>query len=123
MRFNVNNKRYAGRIIADTYDVNSLEEYFSRYDVRYWEHRRYRRERISGTFDMFFLNAAELAEFRAHLKACRDPKTGAHKLYLSVNNLQTEKEGMFFVDFTLLRTQTAPMIEAYQAFTVTIKER
>ena len=124
IKFKLNNTyEYAYKILAGTYEINDNPPYESYEDGDYVEHRiPLRTNKVSGNFDMRFLDTSEYNTFLTRLAAVKDADTGTYPITLTVNNTQTDYTGDFFLEFKPKRNRTASLKEYMETFTVYIEE-
>lgn len=103
--FKIMGKDYTNKIIQGSFDVNSEDVYSTWTDANNIKHREIYRQRISGSFDMYFSDEESYNEFIADVTAA---KTQAGYCYVGI---MTNNENVFhemvelFVDFSPKRQQ------------------
>lgn len=119
--FKINNTDFAGHIIAGTYAVNLKPVYKDWVDAARVTHRRTYRQKISGSFEMFFRTASEYSSFKS---ACAAALTsnGSVAASLSVNGLIPLASANLFIDYDLTRDRDGNWQDYFKKFKVTIEE-
>lgn len=120
--FKIGASDYSNRVVAGSYSVNSQDVYKSWEDINKIEHREKIRERITGTFDMCFLNISEYDEFNASLEAVKQPDL-SYRVVICDNKKNVVKEIDAFISFTLTRNVNGRWNPIYEKFKVNIQER
>lgn len=123
MTFEINGvSTYQYYIVAGTYEVNQQTEYEEWTDANYTRHRTYKRNSVSGSFDMMIKDTAILSQFISVVEANTDSDTNTVPLTVSVNNKLTDYTGNFFVEFKNVRDLDGGMNDYIKQFTVEIEE-
>ena len=121
--FFLDNNDYSANVVANNYNIN-LEDVVQEWtDGGQVLHRDVVRQRIQGTFTMFFKEAEDLAEFLDRLKAVKTLR-GTYPIKIKVNNDSiTEMQSInAFVDLKPTRHRDLKWRDAYDPFEVTIQE-
>ncbi len=95
MLFTVNAKDYTPFIISKTYKVNRLDVYESWTDANGITHRVVYRQKISGSFDIKFINRSHYSQFLSDLGAVKND--GYHAVSLYLNNMLTSANANVFI--------------------------
>ena len=120
MTFTVNQTDCSANVIAGTYKVNNEPVYKEWDDANYVTHKKKLRDRVVGSFDMFFRTANEYSSFLTTLaSATTNEKT---TLTVSVNNTQTDKTGYFYVTHDAVRDLDGTWTDYIDKFTLNIIE-
>lgn len=120
MTFTVNQTDCSANVIAGTYNVNNKPVYKEWDDADYVTHKRKLRDRVEGSFDMFFRSASDYSAFLTTLaSATSDGKTA---LTVSVNNTQSDKTGNFYVTHESVRDVDGSWTDYIDRFTLNILE-
>lgn len=116
-------KDYSNHVIAGTYEVNNEPQYVSWEDAGHIEHRFKQRDRVVGSFDMFFRTVSDYATFKSDLDTNRSSSNDSVNMTVKVNNLNQDKTINAFVSFSLVRNRDGKWNDYFERFKVTIKER
>lgn len=122
MNFIINNKNYNDHVVVGTHKVNNQELFEPWTDATYREHQVKKRDQIIGTLDLFFRSPGEFSRFHEDVENAKDKNTGTVNITVSVNNLNKDVKGDFFITYELTRTQDGSMEDFYEQFSVNIKE-
>lgn len=123
--FKINNIDYSDHVLADgSYQVNEADVYESWNDANGIEHRAVLRQKIVGTFNMYFEDMNDYIQFLADYRASKDINTHASNIKISVNNPNiAEKEIEAFISFMPTRFKDWSWNEQINQFSVNIQER
>lgn len=121
MVFLVGNKDYSAHVIAGSYEVNNDPQYKEWEDASYISHKLKLRDRVQGSFDMWFRTVEEYEEFKADLDAVKANE--AYTISLTVNNTSEQANIYAYLDFKLVRNIDGAWNDYFERFTVTVKER
>lgn len=121
MVFTINGTDYSGHVLAGTYSVNSAPVTADWTDANGVVHKQKIRDKVSGTFDMWFRT---LTEYNAFLSVLETNTTSALKvpLTVSVNNKNTDHTGNFYVSHAPVRNRDGFWDDYMERFTLTIEE-
>lgn len=114
---------YSNRVIAGTYNVNNNPVYESWIDANGTEHRAKIRDRVSGSFNMFF---RDLTEYNAFVSLIASSKLNDESVLCTVavnNRTPGQYIGYFFMDFKPVRNIKGDWNDFMEQFTVNITER
>lgn len=114
---------YSNRVIAGSYNVNNNPVYQSWNDANGTEHREKIRDRISGSFDMFF---RDITDYNTFVSLIESSKLNNESVLCSVkvnNKAQEQYIGFFFINFTPNRNRKGDWSDFMERFTVNILER
>lgn len=112
---------YSNRVIAGTYNVNNNPVYESWIDSNGVEHRAKIRDRITGSFNMFF---RDITEYSAFVSLIASSKLTDESVLCSVAvNNDAEHTGYFFISFAPTRNRRGDWNDYMEQFTVNITER
>lgn len=121
MLFGIQQTDYTKYIVNPTYQVNQQDEYESWKDADGLKHRVVYRSRISGTFDMKFLDRAQYQSFLTALGTVK--QDGYYTVSLYVNNtLQLEQVDAFIQIEPAMQAQYSNVPEMNK-FKVKVEER
>lgn len=119
--FKVGAGDYSDRVIAGSYNVNSQNVYKSWQDINGIEHREKIRDKIVGSFDMYFPTIDEYDAFRAVLDSVR--KEDLSYTITVVDNIKNEVKTIdAFITFQLTRNRLG-WNDIYERFKLNIQER
>lgn len=118
--FVLNGIDFTDKIIVGSYEVNSSEEYDEFQDGNGKYHRNVLRERISGVFEMRFLNTKEYEAFISHWRAYKI--AGANHVSLFVNNKNAIMPADVFITISPKMTLKGNGTRAYESFKVNVEE-
>lgn len=119
--FKVGAGDYSDRVIAGSYNVNSQNVYKSWQDINGVEHREKIRDKIVGSFDMYFPTIDEYDAFRAVLDSVR--KEDLSYTITVVDNIKNEVKIIdAFITFQLTRNRLG-WNDIYERFKLNIQER
>ena len=114
---------YSNRVITGSYNVNSFPVFINTYtDANGVEHRNKIRDRVEGSFDMYFRNMTEYGTFVTLLNSLKQGDTSV-ACSVAVNNTNATHTGYFFIDFTPTRNRKGDWTDYMELFTVKIKEK
>lgn len=116
-------KDYSNHVIAGSYNVNNEPMYAEWDDANYIQHRFKQRDRVSGTFDMFFRTVSDYAAFKADIDANRSATNNSVVMTVAVNDLNTTKTINAYISYKLVRNRDGAWNDYFERYTVTIKER
>ena len=114
---------YSNRVLAGSYNVNNNPVYESWIDANGTEHRIKIRDRISGSFDMFF---KDITEYNSFVSLITSLKLNDESVLCSVavnNSSINQHIGYFFIDFSPTRNRKGDWSDFMEQFTVNITER
>lgn len=123
MVFKVGNVDYSDHVIAGSYKVNNEPSYKTWVDAAYHTHRQKLRDKVVGSFDMFFRTLAEYEEFMDDIAEAMDDSDDAVSLSVTVNNTSEQKSIYAFIDYKLIRNIDGAWNDYFERYTVTIEER
>lgn len=123
MLFTINNKDYTNNIVAGSYKVNSSPTYEHYEDAKGRTHNIKIRDRVSGSFDLFFRTLDEFNAFVSDFENGRNAMNNYHSVYLKVNNKNVANVYDCFLTFTTSRGLKASMEDYMEKFTLTLEER
>lgn len=122
--FIIGNDDFSSNVLVGTYEVNRHDEFKEIQDANGLYHRLLTRAngRITGTFDMRFLNPADYERFVAS-KAAHKTSGGYYPCTVAVNNELTNVSSNFYIDMSPVRNRNGSGRTVFDTFTVTIEER
>ena len=116
-------KDYSAHVIAGSYKVNNDPQYSEWEDVNHRVHRFKLRDKVVGSFDMFFRTTTEYATFLADLAAAQSATNNSYAISVTVNDTGEQKAIDAFVDYELVRNIDGGWNDYFERFTVKIEER
>jgi len=123
MVFLVGTTDYSAHVIAGTYAVNNEPQFSKWEDTGHRKHRFKQRDKVVGSFDMFFRTLTEYETFKNSLDSNKLSANDAVNISVTVNNTSEQKAIEAFVDYDLVRDRDGAWNDYYKVFTVTIEER
>lgn len=123
MLFGLNNKDYTAHIVADTYKVNLQPVYEHYEDAKGHTHNVRIRDRVSGSFDMFFKTIEEYDAFVKDFKDGKSPLNNAHTITLKPNTTNTEGLYLCFLKYEPTRRLNGQFKDFMGVFTISVEER
>lgn len=119
--FKINNKDYADHIIAGTYTVNFKPIYKEWVDNSRVTHRRMYRQKVSGSFEMFFRTVEDFLTFR---QDCNTTTTanGSIPVNMTVNGFNLVANYNVFLDYEVTRDRDGKWADYFKKFTVRLEE-
>lgn len=123
MVFKVGNVDYSDHVIAGSYKVNNEPSYKTWVDAAYHTHRQKLRDKVAGSFDMFFRTVEDYEAFMEDISDAMDSSDDAVSLSVTVNNTSEQKTIYAFVDYRLVRNIDGAWNDYFERYTVTIEER
>lgn len=123
MLFSINNKDYTGNIVADTYKINSQPKYETYEDAKGRTHNVKIRDKVSGTFDVFFRKMSDYEAFVADLEASKSLINNTHSTTLKPNTDNVGGVYDCFIKYEPTRKIDGTYKDYMGVFTVTVEER
>lgn len=123
MLFTLNNIDYTANIIADSYKINSQPVYESYEDAKGRTHNVLIRNKVSGSFDMFFRTMTEYNEFLSDWNAGKSQLLNTHTVYLNPNNINEDGVYQCFLKHEATRRLDGRYREYVGQITVSVEER
>lgn len=119
--FKIGTSDYSNRVIAGSYSVNSQDEYKSWKDMNGKEHHEKIRDKIVGSFEMYFPNIDEYDSFRAVLDGAKQTDL-SYRIAVCDNKSNEMKVIDAFITFQLTRNRLG-WNDIYERFRLNIQER
>lgn len=116
----VNGGDYSANVIAGTYTINTEEVYVEWKDANHVRHRSVIRERLVGSFDMYFNTIEEYQVFANDIS--RNKHSGKNAIQLMNNKTGVLKTINAFVEFETTRGRRFDWKDTINRFTVIIEE-
>lgn len=120
--FKVGIHDFSDHVIAGSYSVNSQDVYKSWTDINGEEHRDKIRDRITGSFDMYFGNIEEYEDFIGKLEAAKQSNL-SYEVALCDNRTNELKVRPVFISFQLTRNRDGSWNDLYERFKVNVQEK
>lgn len=121
--FKIDFKDYSQHVVAENYKIN-LEDVVQEWtDGGQVLHKDVVRQRVSGSFKMYFPTEASLQEFLSYL-ASKKTIRNTYPVSLKVNNsdISNMVNKEVFIDFKPTRKRDARWQDAFEVFDVNIQE-
>lgn len=120
--FKVNNTDYSSKVVAEEYAVRSVPQFKSWQDANGREHRSVYRDKISGSFTMYFPTITDFDNFCALLDSVQKNDT-SYPCTVWVNNKNTNATSDFFIEFDAQRYRDLKWADQVGQIKVSIEER
>lgn len=122
MTFLVGSTDYSAHVIAGTYEVNNEPVLYEWTDARKILHSRKIRDKVVGSFDMFFRTVTEYNAFKSVLDDAKSSTDEAYTLSVTVNDTAEQETITAKVSFKLVRNIDGAWNDYFERFTVNIEE-
>ena len=119
----IGNVDYSNHVIAGSYNINQKIQSSKWDDANYRTHKFKQRDKIVGSFDMFFRTVTDYEGFKAHLDDAQAPDDDSYSISLTVNNISEQRRINAFIDYELVRDIDGKWQDYFRRFTVNIEER
>jgi len=121
--FKIGNSDFTNNIIPGTYSINLEDVGYSWQDGLMVTHKAVIRQRLTGSFDMFFKTAEE---FHSFVTACKNNKQSNNtvRVNLVANNDTTNAllSRHVFIDYKAVRDKDATSHDYFKQITIAIEE-
>ncbi len=121
--FKISTTDLTGNVVQNTWDVNNLPVYKTYKDANEETHRRFLRNKISGTFQMVFKDLTDYATFKGLIDSNRSASNFTVPCTVYDNMSGTQVSINAFIDYKLAVRQTVGLREYMEPFEVTIEEQ
>lgn len=121
--FIVGDKNYTKHIIVGTYAINNKPVYKTYTDSNGHTHRFKIRDKVVGSFEIFFKTAEEFNDFSADIKDNESDVNFSIPVTVTVNNTGEEKLINAYVEYEPTRYLNGIREDYFEKFKVTIEER
>lgn len=121
--FKVGTTDYTGNVVQNTWDVNKLPVYKEYKDANEEKHKRFLRNKISGSFKMVFKDLTDFAAFQTTLDNARSATNFTVFCTVYDNKHSTTETINAFIDFKPGLRQSVGLEEYIEPFTVTLEEQ
>lgn len=120
--FKVGLTDYSRNVVGENYSVQSNDEYETWTDANGKEHRSAYRQRISGTFELYFTNEAEYLSFQSVLE---DNKRADLTYPITIYDSRTgnEEDIFAFINYNITLYRNPAFVDRVEQIKVTIKEQ
>lgn len=122
MTFTVDSTDYSGHVIAGSYKVNNEPQYQIWTDANHQIHKIKLRDKVVGSFDMFFRTISDYDTFKGHLAAVKNTDN-SYSISVTVNNTSAQANINAYVDYQLVRNIDGAWNDFFEKYTVSIEER
>jgi hypothetical protein len=119
----IGNVDYSNHVIAGSYNINQKIQSSKWDDANYRTHKFKQRDKIVGSFDMFFRTVTDYEGFKADLDDAQAPDDDSYSISLTVNNISEQRRINAFIDYELVRDIDGKWQDYFGRFTVNIEER
>jgi hypothetical protein len=117
----INNIDFSDHVIAGSYEVGNVPVLTEWTDANNRLHREVYRERLQGSFDMYFRTVDDFEEFNQAYKTVRQ-NSGLTRVSIMNNSTnQVEQKDVYF-EFSPVRNRHDNWEDYYEQFTVNVKE-
>lgn len=121
--FKVSTTDLTGHVVQNTWNVNNLPVYKTYKDANEETHRRFLRNKVSGSFQMVFADLTDYAAFKTLLESVRSASNFTVPCTVYDNISGTQVTINAFLDYKLSVKQTAGLDEYMEPFDVSIEEQ
>lgn len=122
MTIKIGNTEIGQNVIAGTYSINNIPEFSKWVDGNNVTHKTKLRDKIKGSFDMFFRTIDDYEVFKGLIDDSMD-SYGAVELTLSVNNTNEDATINAFIDYSLVRNRDGFWEDYFERYKVVIEEQ
>lgn len=119
----IGNVDYSNHVIAGSYNINQKIQSSKWDDANYRTHKFKQRDKIVGSFDMFFRTVTDYEGFKADLDDAQAPDDDSYSISLTINNISEQRRINAFIDYELVRDIDGKWQDYFGRFTVNIEER
>lgn len=113
---------YSKNVVGENYSVQSNDEYETWTDANGKEHRSAYRQRISGTFEMYFPTMADYTNF-ASLLATSKHSDLTYSVTIYDNKTGIETNANVFLDYNLVQYRDSGFRDRMERVKVTVREQ
>ena len=121
--FVINTTDFSSGIVDGSYNVSNEEVYREIEDANYKTHRKYLRDRIQGSFKIFFRTMAEYETFTGTIAAVKSQTDATVPVTVYDTKSGTTKNINAFLDFKPVIALDGLLRPFMKPFEITIKER
>ena len=113
---------YSNHVVGENYSVQSNDEFETWTDANGKEHRSAYRQRISGTFELYFTNEAEYLTFQSVLEANKRTDL-TYPITIYDSRTGNEEDIFAFVTYNITLYRNPAFVDRVEQIKVTIKEQ
>jgi hypothetical protein len=113
---------YSNHVVGENYSVQSNDEYETWTDANGKEHRSAYRQRISGTFELYFTDEAEYLTFQSVLEANKRTDL-TYPITIYDSRTGNEEDIFAFVTYNITLYRNPAFVDRVEQIKVTIKEQ
>lgn len=113
---------YSKNVVGENYSVQSNDEYETWTDANGKEHRSAYRQRISGTFELYFTNEEEYLTFQSVLEANKRTDL-TYPITIYDSRTGNEEDIFAFVNYNITLYRNPAFVDRVEQIKVTIKEQ
>lgn len=113
---------YSKNVVGENYSVQSNDEFETWTDANGKEHRSAYRQRISGTFELYFTNEAEYLSFQSVLEANKRTDL-TYPITIYDSRTGNEEDIFAFVNYNITLYRNPAFVDRVEQIKVTIKEQ
>lgn len=119
--FKIGNTDFSGHVIAGSYDVQNKDIYDTYTDANRVEHRRFIRNKVVGSFDMFY---KDINDYDGFVSAVNTARTVGRTVAITVvpNNTNTSTTINAYIEFAPVRNRKGNWDDFMERYTVNIEE-
>lgn len=121
--FKIGNTDLTGHVVQNTWKVNKLPVYKTYKDANEETHKRFLRDKVSGSFQLVFKDLTEYAAFNTLINSKRSASSFTVPCTVYDNISGTQISINAFLDYDLTVKQSAGLDEYIEPFDVKIEEQ
>lgn len=121
--FKIGTTDLTGHVVQNTWKVNKLPVYKTYKDANEETHKRFLRDKVSGSFQLVFKDLAEYAAFNTLINSKRSASSFTVPCTVYDNISGTQISINAFLDYDLTVKQSAGLDEYIEPFDVKIEEQ
>lgn len=124
MIFKVGTTDFTNNVVIGSYEVNKVPVYDEWEDASGTIHRIKTRDRISGSFEIFFRTLTDYATFLTAVTNNTSSSNLSVKVSLAINNANTTVTDVYvYMDYAPVRDVDGTRNDYFKVISVTIEER
>ena len=100
MVFKVGTHDYSDHVVAGSYKINNEPQYSEWTDANYRKHKVKLRDKVVGSFDMFFRSITDYETFKSHI-AAETSTNNSVGISVTVNNTSVQADINAFLKYDL----------------------
>lgn len=113
---------YSNHVVGENYSVQSNDEFETWTDANGKEHRSAYRQRISGTFELYFTDEAEYLTFQSVLETNKRADL-TYPITIYDSRTGNEEDIFAFVNYNTTLYRNPAFVDRVEQIKVTIKEQ